>query len=213
MVKDVEIEKLNGADNYHTWQFAAKNLLVYRGLSNCIEDVKETDAAKLSSAKALLSLSVDKSIYVHIQKCTTANEIWQALKKLYDDKGLSRKVGLLKNLISTRLEDCQGMQCYVDKLLCSYNKLTGIGFDISDDWLTAILLAGLTENFGPFIMGIEATDKKLTSDVIISKLLDAKSSSNDGEAFVSKSFYKGKKNGKPKKKKKRGVTPVAVKSI
>lgn len=36
-----------------------------------------------------------------------------------------------------------------------------------------ILLAGLDNNYKPFIMGIEAAGKNVTSDMIISKLIDS----------------------------------------
>lgn len=48
------------------------------------------------------------------------------------------------------------MQSYIDKIIDSTNKLNGIDFIISDDLLTAILLAELTEKYQPIIMGIEA---------------------------------------------------------
>lgn len=173
MSKDFNIEKLKGGDNYHTWSFAIKNVLTFKGLGNCITTpVAEKDETKLSSCKAILSLSVDSSIYVHIQNCVTAVEIWNTLRGLYENKGLTRKIGLLRNLISTRLDGCSGMQDYVDRIMCFTNKLNEIGFTISNEWTGAILLAGLTDDFKPFIMGIEASEGDIKSDRIETKLLD-----------------------------------------
>lgn len=195
MSKDFDIEKLKGSENYHTWNFAIKNLLEYKGLAKCITDpVEETKPEKLSSAKALLSLCIDKSLYAHICKCDSASAIWKTLQNLYEDKGLSRKIGLLRQLISIRLEDCDGMERYVDQMVTASNKLGDIGFEISSEWKAAILLAGLTENYKPFIMGIEASGSKLTDDLIITKLLDTPSSAS-GEAF-----FGGKKSKKKKTK-------------
>lgn len=200
MGKEFEIEKLKGSSNYHTWCFAIQNVLQLKGFEKCITDpVTETNADKLRGCKATLSLSVDTPLFVHITKCETALEIWNTLKNLFDDKGLSRKVTLLRNLISTRLEDCDGMQPYVDKIVDSSNKLNGIGFDISDDWKTAILLAGLTETYNPFIMGIEASNTKISSDTIISKLLDSQSGTEKGEACFGKKKFNKKKNSTKKK--------------
>lgn len=77
------------------------------------------------------------------------------------------------------------MQAYIDKILRYTHQLSAIGFETSDDWSTAILLAGLTEEYKPFIMGIEATDTKLTTDNVISEQLDSKEGPS-GEAFMSK---------------------------
>lgn len=124
MAKDFDIERLRGSENYHTWKFAVKNLLAMKELSEYIEPpiptilVTDTDgtegvtavetnreiAKKMAKAKGILILSVESSIYVHVETCKSAYDVWTTLQKLFDDSGLSRKVGLLRNLISTRLE-------------------------------------------------------------------------------------------------------------
>lgn len=198
MAKDFDIEKLRGSDNYHTWSFAIKNVLAMKELSKCISSTvadRETNAAKLAKCKAILSLSVESHIYVHIQASETAYDVWQALQRLYEDKGLTRKIALLRSLISTRLEDCDGMQDYVDKIVCASNKLTGIGFAMSDEWKGAILLAGLTDSYKPFIMGIEASNGDIKSDAIISKLIDSQPCDGaKGDALIGKKKFA--RNGK-----------------
>lgn len=52
------------------------------------------------------------------------------------------------------------------------NKLSGIGFDIKDEWIAAILLAGLTDEYKPLIMSIEGSGIEMTADTIKRKLLD-----------------------------------------
>ena len=75
----------------------------------------------------------------------------------------------------------------------------------------AILLAGLTESFKLFIMGIEAADNVITSDKIVSKLLDADSNnSKSGEAFIAnkKQITKRNKINKDIGHKRKGVIIV-----
>lgn len=202
MAKDFDIEKLKGNSNYHTWQFAIKNVLEYKGLIKCIADpVTETKEDKLTNCKAILALSVESHIYVHIQKCLSASEIWKTLKNLYEDRGLSRKISLLRSLISTKLCDCENMQSYIDNILSLSNKLTGVGFDISDDWLVAILLTGLSDKYQPFIMSIEASNTKISADTVITKLLDSQSSDMNGEAFLGAKNKSKKKKNKINKRK------------
>lgn len=180
MEKILQIEKLKGSENYHTWAFAVKNILILKGYETFIETetVAADDESKKSACKAILCLSVEKHIYVHIQTCDTPKKTWNALKDLYEDKGLSRKISLLRNLISTRLEESENMQSYIDDIKTHSAKLTGIGFALSDEWLAAILLAGLTDEYRPFIMGFEASGAKLKSDVIVSKLLDGQTNTD-----------------------------------
>lgn len=114
MPKEFDLEKLRGNENYHIWCFAIKNVIDYKGWSDCIVDpVKEEDSKKLSGCKAFLVLKVGSKIYVHISACTTALEVWQTLQRLYEDKGLSRKIGLLRGLISVRQNECDHMRTYV----------------------------------------------------------------------------------------------------
>jgi len=155
------------------------NYLEMRDLENCIvakDDEPnvpvEVKPDRLKKAKNALVLSVDDSIFVHIRKAKTALEIWTTLQNLYEDNGLLRKIGLLRTLISVRLENVSSMQSYVDEIMNTSNKLSGIGFDIDDEWIAAILLAGLTDEYKPLIMSIEGSGIELTSDSIKRKLLD-----------------------------------------
>lgn len=215
MGKDFEVQKLRGSENYHTWQFAIKNLLEFKGLHKCLNTktiaATSTTAArtvcaedseeKQQQAKSLIILSLDSSIFVHVIKCKTAIEVWTCLQKLFEDKGLSRKIGLLRQLIACRLDDSDGMQTYIDNVISTSNKLTGIGFDITQEWIGAILLAGLTEEYRPLIMSIEASDQNISADSIVSKLIDMQpSTSKSGEAFLSK---KNRTNGSKKEKEKK----------
>lgn len=87
MRKEFEVEKLRGCDHYHTWKFAIENVLAIKGLSACITDLcTETDAGKKINCKAALSLSVETSLYVHIQNCRDALSVWQTLKNLFEDR-------------------------------------------------------------------------------------------------------------------------------
>lgn len=192
-----------------------ENFLALKGLTNCIVPkpgtpavtgtstteavaavpdnpalAKETDESKLASAKAYLSLGVDTALYVHIRNCSSAIAIWNCLQKLYEDRGLYRKIALLGNLLSNKLNESDGMQNYVDKIVTAANKLQGVGFSVNDEWLGAILLSGLTEDFKPFIMGLEANGVGISGDLIMSKLLDCRESGDKNHAFL------GKKPGK-----------------
>lgn len=224
MGSEFNFEKLKGGHNYHTWQYAVKNFLALKELGDCIVQkpnvpavaalgnvaakaaviypegtAKETDAAKLQKAKAYLVLAMDTSIYVHTQKCETALDVWNCVQKLYEDKGLYRKIALLGSLLSNKLSECDGMQNYVEKIASAANKLQGIGFAVNDEWLGAILLSGLTDEFKPFIMGLEANGVGISGDLIISKLLDSYSGNSDNNnAFFGKKSTK-KWKGKQRK--------------
>lgn len=191
------IEKLRGSENYHTWVFAMTSLLELNGLEKCILETNgETDADKIRKAKARITLNVDSAIYVHIQNAQTAADMWKMLQVLYEDKGLTRKIGLLRKLITTQLENCESMTDYVGEIIGTANKLNGIGFTINDEWLGCIMLAGLTSDFKPMIMGLESSGAKITADLIKTKLMDTVYKKPSENALLGKSnqkYQEGKK--------------------
>lgn len=205
MGEHFDIVKLNGFDNYHLWKFAVQNVIDFQSVSDALiiqnnaapNVAVMTDEAKLAKAKALISLSVEIHIYAHIQPVTSALEIWNTLKNLYEDRGLSRRITLLRELISIRLEDSKNMNHYVGRIKSTLDKLNGIGFNLDSEWLGAIILAGLTDDFRPLMIGKETNNEQITADLVTPKLLDTQSS-NETNAFFNKS-QKIKKNKKNKR--------------
>lgn len=186
------IEKLVGRDNYATWEFAIRIYLEHEGLHKCLEG-KEEDPTKVSKAKTAIILSIDKTLYVHVRDAKTAKDVWDTLKKTFDDAGLSRKIGLLRGLISVRLDSCASMELYVDEILSYSHKLNGVGFVVSDEMIGVFLLAGLPEVYRPMIMAIENSGQAITGDAIKTKLLQevkANPSSSENAFFNKNRAYK-----------------------
>lgn len=179
------VTKLLGRENYEEWAFAVQNVLVLEGLSKCI-DGSETDTTLVAKAKAKLILTLDTSLYVHVKEAKSAKEIWDILSKLYADKGFTRKISLLRTLISLRLDSCDSMQSYVNQVIETSQKLKKTGFDISGEWVGSLLLAGLPEKYAPMIMAIEHSGITIDTDSIKTKLLDMDENSSRGGAFAVK---------------------------
>ena len=181
----VNVPKLKGRENYGDWAFAVENFLVLEGLSKCITEVVAEEDAK---TKAKLISTLDPTLYVHIKSASTTKELWSKLKALFDDSGYCRKISLLRSLISTRLENCDSMVNYVSQVVETGQKLRGTGFNIDDEWIGSLLLAGLPEKFSPKIMAIEHSGIAISTDSIKTKLLDMEYDvSKNGSAFVSAS--------------------------
>lgn len=197
------VPKLKGRENYDEWSFAAENLLVLEGMEKYIKPTPDFEVKPVDDArtKAKLILTIDPSLYVHIKNTKSSAELWSKLKTMFDDCGFSRKITLLRLLISIRLENCDSMATYVTQMVETAQRLNGTGFAISDEWVGSLLLAGLSDRFTPMIMAIEHSGISITADVIKSKLLDMEvTSDNDssGAAFAARNkFYSG--NTKPKK--------------
>lgn len=130
---------------------------------------------------------------MHIESAEKARDIWTKLAAMYADTGVSRRITLLRRLISARLEDFNGMELYVNYIIDTAHKLNASGLKIGDDWVGSLLLAGLPTRFQPMIMGIEHSGIEITSDNIKTKLLDDDSDmaeNSGGNAFAVNKKYK-----------------------
>ena len=96
------VPKLKEREDCDDWAFAAENFLILDGMQKCKIDGLRQLLKKI--AKAKLSLTIDSSLYIHIKETRTA-ELWIKLKSLFDDSGFTRKISLLRMLISTRLKN------------------------------------------------------------------------------------------------------------
>lgn len=180
------VPKLVGRENFDEWCFAVENVFVLEGLSKCLDET-ETDTVLIAKAKAKLILTIDPSLYVHVKDATTCTDAWKKIKNLYEDAGFTRKIGLLRTLISLRLDNCESMESYVNQVIETAQKLRKTGFSINEEWIGSLLLAGLPDKFAPMLMAVEHAGIAITTDSIKSKLLDMPtgSSSNKSSAFVT----------------------------
>lgn len=192
----LSVPKLKGRDNYDDWAFAVENFLILEGidLANSAT-LSEQDDRK---AKAKMVMTIDPSLYVHIKNETTVHNLWAKLKSLFDDSGFTRRISLLRTLISIRLDSSESMTAYVTQVVDTAQKLKGTGFEINDEWVGSLLLAGLPEKFAPMIMAIEHSGMKINADAIKTKLLDMSADvENKTEgAFFSKGSSKHRNGGK-----------------
>lgn len=184
------IEKLTGRENYPTWRFAVQTYLEHEDLWQCVTAEERVDPKLDTKAKSKIILLVHPINYVHIQEAKSAKEVWNNLSRAFDDKGLTRKVGLLRDLITTTLESCQSIEDYVNKIISTAHKLRNIEFDVNDEWLGTLLLAGLPEVYQPMIMALESSGVAITADSVKTKLLQDVRSSESSALYVNK--YKGK---------------------
>src|SRR5579871_1724698 len=100
------IEKLD-SNNYHSWKFKVRMVLIDKELWGvvCGDEPKPTDPDDLAEwrikdqkALATIALTVKDSEHIHISNSATSGEAWEALAKLYEGKGVSRRLNLRRKL-------------------------------------------------------------------------------------------------------------------
>lgn len=195
---NLPIEKLKGRENFASWKFAMEAWLQLDDLWDVVTGDK-VDPTKDRKALSKIILCLENINFSHVQSAKTAKEAWTALTNAFEDSGLTRRVGLLRQL-TTRLENCKNVEEYVNLIISTAQKLSEIGFKVGEEWIGSLLLAGLPEHYGPMIMGLESSGTKITGDAIKVKLLqDIKvcesSRNNDSESAM---YLNKKKKNLPK---------------
>ncbi|KAL0893973.1 hypothetical protein ABMA27_014049 [Loxostege sticticalis] len=191
------IEKLKGREDYVSWKFAVQAYLEHEELWDCVAPIEgvSVDSKKDVKARSKLILLVDPMNYIHIQEAKSAKEVWTNLGKAFDDSGLTRRVGLLRELITTSLENCTSIEDYVNKIMTSAHKLRNIGFEVKDEWLGTLLLTGLPDQYKPMLMALESSGVAITADLVKTKLLQEVKSSETGVFFTNRKKLQPIKQG------------------
>lgn len=145
---------------------------------------------KNARARSNIILTLNPINYVHVEATTTAKEAWDKLQDAFQDSGLTRKVGLLRTLITTQLANCDSIESYINQIITTAHKLTGIGFNIGEEWVGTFLLAGLPDEYRPMIMGLENSGMPITGDAIKTKLMqDVKWDKSEKKTEVDAAMY------------------------
>lgn len=199
--KTKKFTPLKGRENYDTWRIAAKSYLVIQGLWKFIErepaENKPEEVQDDLKAWSELNLLLDEIIYTYIADTTTAKAAWEALEKAFQDSGVCRKVGLLKQLVELKMEDCDSTEDYVSKMMMIAQKVKKTGLKLDDEVIASMMLAGLPSNFDSLVMAVENSTKELKIDEVKQLLLQEprlNSVNNASSVFFSKSK---KKHTKP----------------
>jgi hypothetical protein len=91
---------------------------------------------------------VEEPLCPTIRSSKTAKEVWEKLEQTYEDKGLTRRLGLLRRLFCVKLEDHQNMEKYLNEILSLTQKLTATEAEIKDEFIGVTLLNGLRNEYG-----------------------------------------------------------------
>lgn len=191
------IERLSGRENWATWKFAVETFLELEDLWEAVKPIAnpdgtfpDVDARKDRKARAKIILLLDPVNYVHVKDAKTARETWAKLEAAFEDTGLTRRVGLLRKLISTTLDSCNSVDTYVTQIVSTAHQLRGVGFEISEEWVGTLLLAGLPEEYKPMIMARESSGTAITGDSIKTKLLQEVQTTTDKTAFIGRRAHR-----------------------
>jgi hypothetical protein len=113
----------------------------------------------------------------HLSGKTTARDMWEALKSLFQSKNENRKMVLREKLRDTKMTGSDTVTTYLTRIRQVRDELAAIGETVDDSELVRTTLKGFTKEWTPFIKGIVAREKlpdwsRLWDDFVQEELRD-----------------------------------------
>ncbi|CAH0714360.1 unnamed protein product, partial [Brenthis ino] len=183
-------EKLEGSSNFHTWKFSIKNILILEGLWDVIEG-SDDDVVRQQRALARICLSVKKELYQYVRNATSAAAAWKNLAEVFEDRGLYRRVLLLRKLHRVEFTAYSSMNAYIENVTTLVQQLHDIGRTIEDAEIAEILLSGLPSEYDTLVSGLSTATvtNQITSELVKARLLQEysrKTSLGDTAAYITR---------------------------
>ena len=205
--EDFRFEKLT-AENYHSWKFNMKMMLI--GM-DCWEIVEGTEVLpaestpkqqqdfrkRVNKSLSRICLGVSQNLQIYVRNAKTGKEAWDSLMNHFEEKTLSRKIQFRRKLYSARLE--QGnMTDHVNELRTIADHLESLDDPVTEKDLVMILISSLPDAYNNLITTLETLkEDKLTWDYVRDRVLTEyeRRNTNNENAVVDDALFVGGDHG------------------
>jgi transposase InsO family protein len=153
--------------------------------------------------KQLIAASVPDTVFNRIKTGTTAKDVWDALKKLYEGRTMLILIDLGRRLQTTRCGEEDNVCEHFERLAEMCEQLAAMGKSVSDNEFASILMGSLPSSYAPTLSGIAAAAEisaTTPTEATVTKLAldeyDRRTLGNDksqDQAFAADARKKGKK--------------------
>lgn len=158
-------------ENYDTWKIQMRAILIKNdawgyvsgalakpGTDATPEAKSAWEAADLKAQSDII-LAVSTSEIKQVKNCKTAQEIWKKLEEIFQSKGPARKVALLNNLMSLKMQDGDDPREHSRQFFDTVDKLAELEVEINRELLAVMLLRSLSERFENFRCAMSSRDE------------------------------------------------------
>ena len=169
------------SENYHHWKFNIKMMLIGRDLWEIVEgsEVLPEEATnkqtqefrkRVNKALSLICLAVSDNLQIYVRNAKSGKEAWDSLQNHFEEKTLSRKVGLHQKLYSARMEGT--MIDHVNNIRTIADQLEALDDVIEEKYLVMILLSSLPQEYNNLLTTLETLkEDNLTWDYVRDRVL------------------------------------------
>ncbi|NWD34206.1 retrotransposon gag domain-containing protein, partial [Pseudomonas reactans] len=136
----VVIEKFNGSD-FSWWKMQLEALLCQKDLDVVLGDkpekmekaVEDAWNSKDKKAKAVITLSLERSVAFNIMKETTTRGMTDALTNMYEKPSAANKVFLMRELFTTRMNEESSVTVHINNLNSILSRLSSVGIKFDNE--------------------------------------------------------------------------------
>jgi hypothetical protein len=162
-------DRLEGISNYLQWKVRINSVLKENKLwsfANTIVPVPASDPivfyvheVREAKTQRIILDGVRDHLIPHLVEKKTANEMWVALKDLYEARNENRKMALRDKLHVARMVKGESVATYLTRVAQVKDELAAVGEVISDLELVQIALKGFTKEWEVFVKCVVGREK------------------------------------------------------
>lgn len=197
-----EGQKLTGMDNYQSWQFIMRGILVNEGLwKECtLENEAEANAEKQERAFFRIVFNVSPKLHPILWNVTgnKAKAAWDKLKSNYGNQTSAGKMDLLNRMFSLKQSDFHTVEEYLHEVTSTQEKLTELQKGLDDEIVAYRMLIGLSDEYQTLKITLGSLDKELTSEFVRNKILSCRNVSSEDSVLLVKGGNAKKKQHQKK---------------
>ncbi|KAI3791341.1 hypothetical protein L2E82_05105 [Cichorium intybus] len=160
----IVIEKFDGSD-FSWWKMQIEALLCQKDLDVVLGDKPEKmekaaeDAwnSKDKKAKAVITLSLERSVAFNIMKETTTRGMMDALTNMYEKPSAANKVFLMRELFTTRMNEDSSIMVHINNLNSILSRLSSVGIKFDNETQASLLLASLPDSWSGTVTAVTSS--------------------------------------------------------
>ena len=170
-------------DNYVTWKYQVRMLLMRDDLYDIVTGVDKAPAAadgdaaivafrkRKQKALSTIALSIDCSQMHLVGEATDPKELWDKLQTQFQRPTWANRLRIQKKLYNLKLGAAGTVQGHLKTFTQLFDELAVIGEPVKEESKVIILLASLPEQYDALVTALETLDAVPSWDSVTQKLL------------------------------------------
>ena len=145
----MSLRKFDGS-NFNFWKEQMQDYLIVKGQIDLIENESPPEAYKANKwqkldriVRATIWMHLSKSVYFIVQSCSTVENLWKRLSKIYEKKVVATKIYLIRRLYNLRMKESDLVQAHLNEYESLSSQISSQGTIIEDELRAMILMSSL----------------------------------------------------------------------